>query len=121
MLKVTHGNTVLLMTGDVTAAAEERMTLPDCDILKIPHHGSATGTSDALLDKARPEAAVISVGTPNRYEFPREDVLMRLNERNVSVWRTDEDNAVVVTFDEEGYEIKGYEPMTIAQEWLFGR
>lgn len=121
VLKVTHGNTVLLMTGDVTAAAEERLTLPDCDILKIPHHGSATGTSDALLDKARPEDAVISVGTPNRYDFPREDVLIRLNERNVSVWRTDEDNAVVVTFDEEGYEIEGYEPMTIAQEWFFGR
>ena len=119
VLQADRGDTTLLMMGDVTAAEEAALALPDCDILKIPHHGSGTASSALLLEKTTPADAVISVGTPNRYGFPKADVLQRLEEANVNIWRTDEAGAVTVVFTEEGYEIKGYAPQT-RMEKLFG-
>lgn len=118
VLEVVYGNTTLLMMGDVTAEVEARLALPDCDILKVPHHGSGTATTTALLEKTKPEHAVISVGTPNRYGFPREEVLERLKDADASVWRTDEDHAVIVTLGEQDYTIEGYEPPTLLQKWF---
>ena len=51
VLQVDRGDTTLLMMGDVTAAEEAALALPDCDILKIPHHGSGTASSALLLEK----------------------------------------------------------------------
>ena len=93
---------------------EAVLTLPDCDILKVPHHGSATATSALLLEKTTPENAVISVGTPNRYDFPRPEVLQRLDDAGVNVWRTDEAGAVTVVFTDGGYEMEGY----TAETWM---
>ena len=118
VLCVSCEDTTLLMTSDITEAEEEALSLPECDILKVPHHGSATATSDILLDKAAPADAVISVGTPNRYGFPREEVMTRLEAANVRIWRTDEQNAVIVTFGEDGYEVQGYEVPTVWEEWF---
>ena len=118
VLRVMHGDTTLLMMGDVTAEVEAQLELPDCDILKVAHHGSATATSETLLQKVQPEHAVISVGTSNRYGFPREEVLAQLEDADTQVWRTDEDNAVIVRFESDGYTIHGYEPPTLMEKWF---
>ena len=78
VLRVDCAGRTLLFTGDISARTEAALALPDCDVLKVPHHGSATATSDALLAQTTPELAVLSVGTPNRYGFPRPEVLDRL-------------------------------------------
>jgi len=118
VLRVMHGSTTLLMMGDVTAQVEAQLNLADCDILKVAHHGSGTATSEGLLEKVKPEHAVISVGEKNRYGFPREEVLTRLEAAQMQIWRTDEDHAVIVTFGEGGYAVEGYESPTVWQEWF---
>lgn len=112
VLQIDCQGHTLLMTGDITAQTEHELVLPDCDVLKVPHHGSATGTGNTLLQKARPEIAVISVGTPNRYGFPRQEVLERLKSADVETHRTDAEGAIVITLGEE-IDAKGYRPPTV--------
>ncbi|MCD7776423.1 MAG: MBL fold metallo-hydrolase [Firmicutes bacterium] len=71
----------------------------DSDVIKIGHHGSYTATSENLLEAVTPEIAVISCGEGNEYGHPHEDVLSRLAEYGVTVYRTDTDGVVVISTD----------------------
>ena len=68
-------------------------------VLKAPHHGSATSSSEAFLDLVRPAVVLISVGQDNRFGFPSPQVLERYGRRGAEVFRTDLDGAVEVSTD----------------------
>ena len=53
------------------------------------HHGSATSTTQALLDAVKPEYAIISVGEGNLYGHPAQETLERLEAAGAEVYRTD--------------------------------
>ena len=61
----------------------------DCDILKVGHHGSETSSTTDFLDFITCEYAVCSCGTDNKYEHPRYNTLVRLANRDTSLYRTD--------------------------------
>jgi competence protein ComEC len=63
------------------------------DVLKVAHHGSRYSTSGAWLDYWQPLIGVISVGR-NFYGHPTDDVLERLAEREIIVYRTDQHGEV---------------------------
>ncbi|WP_084787621.1 DNA internalization-related competence protein ComEC/Rec2 [Anaerobacillus alkalidiazotrophicus] len=94
-----------LFTGDLEAEGESRMVadFPDInvDILKVGHHGSNTSTTDALLKVTNPKYALISVGQNNRYGHPNQEVINRLEERNVKILRTDQLGAIRYRFKGE--------------------
>jgi competence protein ComEC len=100
-----------LFTGDIGAPAESLLAphLPDIDLLKVGHHGSAGGTTARWLDSARPEAAVISVGR-NRYGHPAPVVLERLGARQIPVWRTDRGGTVTIRSDGRYFSIDQGQP-----------
>jgi len=86
-------------TGDIGVRTESIISaidFPDIDILKIPHHGSRTSSSRALLSATNPLVAVLSVGR-NSYGLPDEDVLARYVEFNIPVFRTDKSGSVRIT------------------------
>lgn len=101
--KVTYGKNSILLMGD--AATEEEKSLIkakadlSCDILKIGHHGSASSTSEELLEKAKPDTAIISVGSKNRYGHPTSEALNRLKKAKVNIYRTDLQGDITCTFD----------------------
>jgi len=64
------------------------------DVLKVPHHGSRTSSSEAFLDAVAPSWAVISDGVNNRFGFPHAEVLGRYRERRVQLLRTDLSGAI---------------------------
>ncbi|WP_018658895.1 DNA internalization-related competence protein ComEC/Rec2 [Allofustis seminis] len=94
----TIGGKNWLLTGDAGIESEKRWlsTYPHLivDILKVGHHGSKYSTSDALLTQANPKVAFISVGSNNHYQHPTAEVLEKLNERDIVIYRTDEQGAV---------------------------
>jgi competence protein ComEC len=99
-LEVRQGDVSIVLPGDIEAAAEQSVSAAleavDLRLIEAPHHGSASSSTEVLLDAARPRAAVISAGRGNRYGHPHAVVLERLGARHVDVYRTDRDGAVVV-------------------------
>jgi competence protein ComEC len=95
------GGTTALLEGDAERPAERRVVEehPEAMLLKVAHHGSASGTSDDLLSTVHPGYAVISVGVRNGYGHPRMEVLERLEQAGVKTFRTDEEGAVSFLLD----------------------
>ena len=87
------GSFQTLITGDMGAAGEENLLhiadLPQTEVLVAGHHGSATSTTQALLDAVQPEYALISVGEGNLYGHPAQETLERLEAAGAEVYRTD--------------------------------
>lgn len=87
-----------LFMGDATTEIEEKIIADnphlDCDILKIGHHGSNTSSSVAFLDQVTPKEAIISCGKKNNYGHPHEEIIERLEERGITIRRTDEEGSI---------------------------
>jgi len=97
----TFAGTTALLEGDAERPAERRVVEqhPEAMLLKVAHHGSASGTSADLLATVHPRYAVISVGARNVYGHPRREVLERLQQAGVKTYRTDEEGAVSFYLD----------------------
>jgi len=110
VLTLKYGETQILLTGDIEAKAERQIILSgadiDADILKVAHHGSKTSTLDEFLYEVSPKVAVIQVGANNRYGHPTQEVLSRLENFGVKLYRTDVDGNIKVTSDGKNYKIE---------------
>ncbi len=89
----------LLVTGDMDMESEYELIsmdkLPDGECLVAGHHGSKDSTSMVLLDAFSPEYVLISSGY-NHYGHPSQQVLDRLEQKNVIVYRTDQMGSVEI-------------------------
>ena len=89
----------LLLTGDVEPPAQRALlslaALPEVDVLKVAHHGSAH-QEPQLLAVVRPRVALISAGAGNDYGHPAPSTLWALRRAGVLVGRTDTDGTLVV-------------------------
>ncbi len=101
VMKVSYGATSALLEGDAEKQTERQVAvdLPQADLLKVAHHGSATSTIPELLEAVKPKFAVISVGSRNLYGHPRMEVLSRLHESKVATYRTDFSGATTFYLD----------------------
>ena len=91
-------NFSILFTGDASEKIEkelikEKINLKS-DILKVSHHGSKTGTSEEFLKSVKPKIALIGVGENNKFGHPTEDVIKRLTENKIKIYRTDTDGEI---------------------------
>ena len=81
VLRLVHGDVAALFAGDVEALAEADLAQGTAEIraqlLKAPHHGSRTSSTEAFLRRVAPAFTVYSVGAGNRFGFPNEEVLVR--------------------------------------------
>ena len=108
IVRLRIGPRSVLMTGDIERDAERELAgvLSAADILKVPHHGSATSTSTRLLDAVGPRLAIISCGLHNLFGHPHPDVLRRLRSRRVRIWRTDVSGTVELAFRDGTIEVR---------------
>ena len=99
--KLTYGEHSILLTGDIEKQIEEKLVLAgvniDSDYLKVPHHGSKTSTTKEFLEKVSPFSAFISLGMDNNYGHPHQEVLERLEKRDVKYYRTDASGTVLLS------------------------
>ncbi len=102
-----------LNTGDAPAAVEReilkrwRQAPERVDVLKLGHHGSHTSTALEWLRATRPQIAVISAGSGNRYGHPHAATLARLDSARIRrVWRTDRDGTLCIQAQSSGWKIR---------------
>lgn len=93
-----------LFTGDISTLSEKKLLpyITDCDVLKVAHHGSSSSTSDAFLQAAMPEYALISAGLNNKYSHPHPSVRLRLRNRDIKTFVTYHSGAVRFKVSENG-------------------
>lgn len=106
VLRLGWGRRRFLFTGDIEGAGEAAVAAAatagaplTADVLKVPHHGSATSSSPTFVAAVDPEIAVISCGWDNRYRHPRPQALASY--RGVRVLRTDLAGTVTIRTDGE--------------------
>jgi competence protein ComEC len=104
VLRLSWGDVRFLLTGDIEAAAEERLIASGADlratVLKVAHHGSRTSSAVAFIDLVDPQVSVISAGAENPFGHPAPDVVERLAATS-AVYVTAADGAVHFETDGE--------------------
>jgi competence protein ComEC len=111
VLKLTYGETRFLLTGDAEDDQEDYLVDTygaqlQATVLKAGHHGSASSTSDSLLDAVSPEAVIISSAYDSQYGHPHEEVLQRLAERSVPTYWTATHGDIVLVSDGRDVSIR---------------
>ncbi|MFB7139660.1 ComEC/Rec2 family competence protein [Gottfriedia sp. NPDC056225] len=93
VLKVKYADISILLTGDIERKAEQRLIKSeniDAQVLKIPHHGSSTSTSEAFLFAVNPTVAILSYDKFNLFGHPHRSVMKRLNHLGIKQYTTDQ-------------------------------
>jgi competence protein ComEC len=98
---LTYKQNSFLYLSDLSAKKQEEMAkiniLGHSEVIKVSHHGSASGTSTKLLEIVKPTYAVISVGADNRYGLPAQKTISQLITQQIL--RTDERGSIKFTSD----------------------
>ena len=112
VLEVRYGDAAVLLLGDVGVAVERailsRLTPARIRILKVAHHGSRTSTSLELVERWRPQIAVISCGRGNTFGHPAPEVISRLESIGAAIYRTDLDGQVTIETDGTNVRVRTY-------------
>ena len=102
-----YGGVSILLTGDITSVVERRMVESGIDLsatlLKVPHHGSDTSSTDLFLQAVDPAVAIVQVGSDNRFGHPTDEVISRLKSvvPGENLFVTSSDGDVTVRTDGE--------------------
>ncbi|WP_395855958.1 DNA internalization-related competence protein ComEC/Rec2 [Cystobacter fuscus] len=108
VLLVRHGDVTVLLPGDVEEAGEEALlaegALGPVTVLKAPHHGSRTSSTEGLLARLRPRFAIFCVGRRNRFGFPHPEVEARYRALGTECLRTDLHGAI--TLESDGHDVR---------------
>jgi len=110
VFRLEFGSTSALFPGDISQKSEEELLLSgqnlQAQILKSPHHGSDSSSSEAFLGAVRPEYIVISAGQGNRAGLPHPSVIGRYNQAGARILRTDLQGAVEFRSDGRRWNIR---------------
>lgn len=89
-----------LFMGDADQKAEEMIVDTydqlDCNVLKLSHHGSSTGSSDAFLDTVQPQVGLISSGAYQIYHHPSPTTIQKLLKRYIEYFDTKEEGDISI-------------------------
>lgn len=116
VLRLSFAGRSVLLTGDLESGLEALLVREGrdlrADLLKVGHHGSRTSTSEPFLRQVRPRLGVISVGSSNPWGHPSAEVVDRLIDAGVEVYRTDRDGAVRFTTN----GVSPWRPLRLTQD-----
>ena len=105
VVSIAYAGRTVLFSGDIEREGEDVLVdagLPHVDVVKVPHHGSPTSSSERFVAATHPALAMISCGVSNGIGIPSPDVVARWQAAGAEVARTDQDGAVEVTISPSG-------------------
>jgi competence protein ComEC len=117
VLELRYGDVSFVFTGDIGREVEQdiavRFEPAHIRVLKVPHHGSGTSSSEAFLQALHPSIAVISAGRGNPFHHPVPLVLARYAAIGAAIFRTDQDGAVMIDTDGRAVHVKTFTGRTM--------
>jgi competence protein ComEC len=107
VLRVGNRAGSVLLTGDIEASVERRLVAADAAALQAtvvvaPHHGSASSSTQALIDQVDAEYVLFPAGWANRYGFPHPDVVHRWTASGVAAHHTALSGTLSFRFHDDG-------------------
>ncbi len=107
--KLNYKNFSMLFTGDIEQEAENKIVFKykntkilNSTIIKVAHHGSKSSSTEDFLKLVQPQIALIGVGANNTFGHPNSEIIKRLENYNVKVYRTDEMGEIEMNVNSKG-------------------
>ena len=112
VLRISYGNTVLLITGDIEKSVEKYLLEGNADlaadIVLVPHQGSKTSSTAQFIDAVAPDLALIAAGYLNHYGHPHPEVTSRYRQRGVAMASTIDSGSIQIEISASDWRIKTY-------------
>ena len=107
IMRLVVGLNAFLFTGDAEELIETEVIRTTkelkSDVLKAPHHGSKTSSSEAFLAKVDPDYIVVTSGLGNDHNLPSPEILERYEAIGAKTLLTEEMGSIV--FAANGKEV----------------
>jgi competence protein ComEC len=111
VLRIKLGERSILLTGDIEKPAERSLiasTQLKTDVVKVPHHGSKTSSTDDFVHATKPTYAIISVGRNSMFGHPHKDVVERWQANGATVLTTGTSGTITVTTNGHDLSLKTF-------------
>jgi competence protein ComEC len=112
VLRLTYGEVSFLFPGDVESSAEGEILKTGVNlrstVLKAPHHGSKTSSTESFLKAVRPKYVVFTVRGGTRPRLPHAAVLERYEAMGTKVLRSDQHGAITFVTDGKDLRVETY-------------
>jgi competence protein ComEC len=112
VLRIQYGERSILLTGDIEQATERALLMSQqqlhADVIKVPHHGSKTSSTEGFVAATKPSVAIISVGRNSRFGHPHKEVVERWQSIGATVLTTGNSGMITVTTNGRELSIKEF-------------
>ena len=112
VLRLTYGEVSFLFAGDIESSAEGEILKSGVNlrstVLKVPHHGSKTSSTESFVKAVRPQYAVFTVRGGTRPRLPNAAVLDRYEAMGTKVLRSDQHGAITFVTDGKDLRVETY-------------
>nr|WP_241461159.1 DNA internalization-related competence protein ComEC/Rec2 [Shewanella mangrovi] len=120
VMQLTDEKFSVLLPGDIELPAEIGLVKSDAqlnsDLLLVPHHGSASSSTEDFIQAVSPRWAIFAAGFHNRWRFPKQDVLQRYHTHGVTTFVSGEQGQISVDVNPVSQNISSYRAQ-IAPYW----
>jgi competence protein ComEC len=112
VLRLTFGGVSFLFPGDVESSAEGEILKTGMSlrstVLKVPHHGSKTSSTQDFLEAVRPQFAVFTVRGGARPRLSNPGILERYEAMGVKILRSDQHGAITFATDAKDLRVQTF-------------
>ncbi|UBX43276.1 ComEC family protein [Citrobacter werkmanii] len=111
VVKVDDGHQSILLTGDIESPAEQKMLSHywshlQATVMQVPHHGSNTSSSLALIQRVGGQAALASASRYNAWRLPSWKVKRRYRQQDYQWLDTPHQGQITLDFYPKTWQIR---------------
>lgn len=111
VVKVDDGNHSILLTGDIESSAEQKMLSHywqhlRSTFIQVPHHGSNTSSSLALIQRVGGQGALASASRYNAWRLPSRKVKQRYLQQGYQWLDTPHQGQVTLDFYQKSWRVR---------------
>ena len=116
VLKISYGEVSFLFAADILNERESKLIQAGEDlsatVLKVPHHGGQSSSSEAFLRAVQPSVAIVSGRSFGKRQTPHPIIKKRLEQLDIDTYVTEQCGAITIKTDGKKLEIHQYKQVS---------